>query len=70
MAGGLAALLDDIAAIVALTVLISIFAHGMTAAPGSRHYGRYVKALRQGCSENETASPPRSARALTRRMRN
>lgn len=47
------AVIDDIAATVSLTVLVSIVVHGLTAAPGSRRYGAYVKTLRISDAEND-----------------
>ena len=45
--------IDDIAATTALTVLASIFLHGMTAAPGARRYGRYVRSLSADSAEDQ-----------------
>lgn len=54
--------IDDIAATVALAVLASIFAHGLTAAPGTRRYGRHVASLSSDGAEDEPV-PDERARA-------
>ncbi len=45
--------IEDIAATVSLTVLLSIVAHGMTAAPGARRYGAYVRRLAPDSAEDQ-----------------
>ena len=57
--------IDDIAATVALTVLASIFAHGMTAAPGVRRYASYVGSLKGWKAEDEPVPTDRSLRRRT-----
>ena len=42
---------EQIELIVAVTVLLSVFAHGMTAAPASRRYARRINGLPPGAPE-------------------
>lgn len=61
--------IDDIAATVALTVLISIILHGLTAASGSRRYGEFAHALHADDAERKPV-PAQHGRIKTKRCDN
>lgn len=57
---------SELFAVIALTVVISVFAHGMTASPVARRYGRWYADTR---GDPEMASMPESAEVPAQRPR-
>ena len=60
---------EEILAVTVVTVLFSVFAHGLTAVPAARRYARYLERHKTGAMEHEacTELPTRIARFGRRR---